>query len=672
MPKNLMKISTYTIILITSVLLLVLPPHLQAAEMTMIKYYPALSGAYDQLRFPPRSIDLSNPCPIGSLYVNSTNKLQYCSDNGGSGNWGSFSDFWTQNGNDIYPTDTLTQPNLHIGIGTKIPEFKLSIQNDAGIIAKGTFGSGNVLPVLGASSRLIWYPRKAAFRAGYVDGNQWDNANIGNYSTALGQNATASGAYSVAGGGYVSTASGQYSTVIGGYTNTAGGDYSAVIGGCNNVASGAYAIIVGNCMQIASGDYSTIVGGNAGRALANYTTLTGGGNANSASTPYSTIISGLINIIDQINGSAIGYNIIGNGFMNKARHDYTVIFNGSQNIVIAPYASIGDGQSNTVGFDNSGIISGLYSRISGGNMNAIKADYATISVGIRNLANGAYSTIGSGQDNTTNGLYSTIGTGMGTTIHGDYSTSMNGYYNSVSGDYSWVEGDYIDLTNTADRTFVWSHANRFNGGPPRVSITNSDAFIIASNLITSLGPTTPWNPKVGIRDINPVGVVEINANATTDNYINISRWASGDQFIIKNNGYIGVVKPTPTVSTYAMQLGNANNAYLSGGGVWTNGSSRKTKENIEPLTSQIARNTLNDLYPVTFKYKVSRHSNAGFIAEDVPNIIAMPDRKSLSSMDIIAILTKVSQDQQQAIEIQSERIKKIQDEISKLEETMGN
>src|SRR5437773_7540934 len=55
-----------------------------------------------------------------------------------------------------------------------------------GWAATGTFGSG-VIPVTGPGVRLMWYPRKAAFRAGRV-GTQWDDANVGDFSVALGEN----------------------------------------------------------------------------------------------------------------------------------------------------------------------------------------------------------------------------------------------------------------------------------------------------------------------------------------------------------------------------------------------------------------------------------------------------------------------------------------------------
>ena len=36
---------------------------------------------------------------------------------------------------------------------------------------------------------------------------------------------------------------------------------------------------------------------------------------------------------------------------------------------------------------------------------------------------------------------------------------------------------------------------------------------------------------------------------------------------------------------------------------------------------------------------------SGFIAEEVPELISTKDRKGLSSMDIVAVLTKVVQEQ---------------------------
>ena len=56
--------------------------------------------------------------------------------------------------------------------------------------------------------------------------------------------------------------------------------------------------------------------------------------------------------------------------------------------------------------------------------------------------------------------------------------------------------------------------------------------------------------------------------------------------------------------------------------------------------------TLAALAPVTFKYKIDDEAHVGFIAEDVPDLVATKDRKGLSSMDIVAVLAKVVQQQQ--------------------------
>lgn len=83
----------------------------------------------------------------------------------------------------------------------------------------------------------------------------------------------------------------------------------------------------------------------------------------------------------------------------------------------------------------------------------------------------------------------------------------------------------------------------------------------------------------------------------------------------------------------------------------TNTSSRTLKENIAKLSSREAVLTLTNLNPVKFNFKSddAKELHVGFIAEDVPELVAMADRKTLSSMDIVAVLTKVVQEQHQQI-----------------------
>jgi hypothetical protein len=89
------------------------------------------------------------------------------------------------------------------------------------------------MPVEGAGTRFMWLPYKGSTRAGYVNGTQWDDANVGYWSTAFGYNARASGDYGFAAGqdvvaanswsvamGQFSTASGAASVALGYYAHT--------------------------------------------------------------------------------------------------------------------------------------------------------------------------------------------------------------------------------------------------------------------------------------------------------------------------------------------------------------------------------------------------------------------------------------------------------------------
>jgi hypothetical protein len=115
---------------------------------------------------------------------------------------------------------------------------------------------------------------------------------------------------------------------------------------------------------------------------------------------------------------------------------------------------------------------------------------------------------------------------------------------------------------------------------------------------------------------------------------------------IAPDGRIGV--GSVDVPSYPIQ--HENGAHLTDGGVWTDASSRGLKENIAELPTDAALEALGGLVPVTFNYRREPGEQyVGFIAEDVPHLVAMGDRSSLSPMDMVALLTKVVQSQQEVI-----------------------
>jgi hypothetical protein len=131
------------------------------------------------------------------------------------------------------------------------------ISTTNGFAVTGTQGSGTI-PASGPGVRLMWYPGKAAFRAGDATSTEWDDGSIGVGSVALGVGSLASGLASTALGTW-SEASGDYSMALGNGvpTTLASGTNSIALG--NGVASGISSMAVGT-NTVASGDYSTAMG----------------------------------------------------------------------------------------------------------------------------------------------------------------------------------------------------------------------------------------------------------------------------------------------------------------------------------------------------------------------------------------------------------------------------
>jgi hypothetical protein len=94
------------------------------------------------------------------------------------------------------------------------------------------------------------------------------------------------------------------------------------------------------------------------------------------------------------------------------------------------------------------------------------------------------------------------------------------------------------------------------------------------------------------------------------------------------------------------------------------GSSREYKENIQTLQAKEAMDALRELRPVRFNYKIDpKEESIGFIAEEVPDLVATNSRKSLSTMDLVAVLAKVTQEQQKVIEQLSHKIVDLEKEL---------
>lgn len=117
--------------------------------------------------------------------------------------------------------------------GIKTFTSKAVFSGTDGFVANG--GPNGSLPASSSGARMMWAPSKKAFRAGSIDGTQWDNSNVGINSIATGFNTIASG-YASTALGYSTKASGDISTAMG-YSTTAKSLGETVIGMYNTDAT---------------------------------------------------------------------------------------------------------------------------------------------------------------------------------------------------------------------------------------------------------------------------------------------------------------------------------------------------------------------------------------------------------------------------------------------------
>jgi hypothetical protein len=130
---------------------------------------------------------------------------------------------------------------------------------------------------------------------------------------------------------------------------------------------------------------------------------------------------------------------------------------------------------------------------------------------------------------------------------------------------------------------------------------------------------------------------------------------------LKSDGKVGVGTWSPTATLHV-----EGDAYIKT--ALEIGSSRELKENINELSLNEAVDALKELKPVKFHYKAKPDENLGFISEDVPDLVATKSRKSINTMDIVAVLTRVVQEQQGIIKKQQEDISRLYRIVKELEQ----
>ena len=195
----------------------------------------------------------------------------------------------------------------------------------------------------GPGTRMLWYPGKAAFRAGSVDGTQWNDTSIGQYSTALGRNSQAAGVGAAA-LGYGSCAFGNWSTALGGGFAFGG---NSIVLGKNSVSLGWAATAMGY-VTTATGYYSTAMG--CGSIATGTASLVMG--YDSAATGCASTSLGMHTSSDSFSSVAIGsYNVGGGNPYSWVPTDS--IFEIGNGVPIAPEGDDVDPYAATTGRSNA-------------------------------------------------------------------------------------------------------------------------------------------------------------------------------------------------------------------------------------------------------------------------------------------------------------------------------
>ncbi len=206
-----------------------------------------------------------------------------------------------------------------------------------------------------------------------------------------------------------------------------------------------------------------------------------------------------------------------------------------------------------------------------------------------------------------------------------------------------------------------------------------------SKLPFRIQPSTPSSTlclksdgKVGIGTWSPGYTFEVETTGANAEIV-ADRTDGAKNFMnaTTSNAVFGSINDYPvrivTNNSWRMQLNTDNSLSMRSGatcntsGQWISASSIEYKENIRNLTAEEALETLNGLNPVKYNYKVNKsEENAGFIAEEVPELVATKDRKGLNALEIVAVLTKVAQEQQKIVQEQQKSIQEQQKTIFEL------
>ncbi len=468
----------------------------------------------------------------------------------------------------------------------------VSVTNGDALLFSGTTGT---TPASGAGTRMEWIPAKAAFRAGFVGGTDWDDSIIGYGSTAMGVATTASGAYSIAMGqittaseqasialGSGTIASGIVSTAMGTYT-TASGDYSTAMGynASTNGMAGTFVY----------GDNSTFTVMNAAhpnefdvRAAGGVNFYTTSDLSTFVSFPANggiTVTGGNVTLTSLASGTPVNYlaldasnNVVlssgsGGGVSGTGTTGTIAIWTSSttiSNSLLTDDGSTLSYASARINTDSEYAISGnrVFTTVGGiddvfagyrAGLN-ISGGYADAFFGFdagRDNSSGNYNTFvgssagqdnNSGHDNTYTG--SAAGQNNTTGYENTFVGRAGGNINSAGSFNTFIGGESgTNNTTGSNNTVLGQSANVASGTLTDATAIGANAIVTASNTVqlgdsnvTAVNAAGSYNSTNGGFETNGTTVIDNNTNGTftSVNTDNIYPHQAGDDIIINSGG----------------------------------------------------------------------------------------------------------------------------------------
>jgi hypothetical protein len=245
--------------------------------------------------------------------------------------------------------------------------------------------------------------------------------------------------------------------------------------------------------------------------------------------------------------------------------------------------------------------------------------------------------------------------------YAEYNFSHNGIDNAFTFNSGYYANS-LGLTIIRNR----SGAQRFSYEKVKIWQNTAQVDVGGAISIGQLGTGGSIHPtiRLTIKDLQDSsfnsGIALVRSTNTDTAYINM---VGGNLNFNAPTGASTQFKVAGT-NTFAIaangSISSSTGASLSSGGTWTDASTRELKQDIKDLDYRESLNIIKQLNPVKFAYKKDpKNKKIGFIAEDVPDLVATEDRKGLSALQIVSALTKVVQSQQKEIQQLKRMVKRL-------------